>query len=89
MVVTAYWPNPDLWKASRRERNGRYSKLVQEGGFVAEVELDLIESGEGRSLYLSLDDAYKLDDVRDTLRRGDLRRAARQARPYKLTLVAV
>jgi hypothetical protein len=55
----------------------RYSKLVQEGGFVAEVELDLIESGEGRSPYLSLDDAYKLDDVRDAFCHGDLRRAAR------------
>ena len=67
----------------------RYSKLVQEGGYVAEVELDLIESDEGWSPYLSLEDAYKLDDIRDALRQGDLRRAARQARLYKLTPVAV
>jgi hypothetical protein len=70
-------------------RKKRYSKLVQEGGYVAEVELDLIESDEGWSPYLSLDDAYKLDDVRDALRRGDLQRAARQARLYKLTPIAV
>ncbi len=70
-------------------RKKRYSKLVQEGGYVAEVELDLIESDEGWSPYLSLDDAYKLDDVRDALRRGDLRRASRQARLYKLTPIAV
>lgn len=67
----------------------RYSKLVQEGGYVAEVQLDLIESDEGWSPYLSLDDAYKLDDVREALRSGDLRRAARQARIYKLTPIAV
>jgi hypothetical protein len=70
-------------------RKKRYSKLVQEGGYVAEVELDLIESDEGWSPYLSLDDAYKLDDVRDALRHGDLRRASRQARLYKLTPIAV
>ena len=70
-------------------RKKRYSKLVQEGDYVAEVELDLIESDEGWSPYLSLDDAYKLDDVRDALRHGDLRRAARQARLYKLTPIAV
>ena len=70
-------------------RKKRYSKLVQEGGYVAEVEVDLIESDEGWSPYLSLDDAYKLDDIRDALRNGDLRRAARQARLYKLTPIAV
>ncbi|MGD0663477.1 MAG: hypothetical protein ABSD38_36005 [Syntrophorhabdales bacterium] len=69
-------------------RKKRYTKLVQEGDYVAEVELALIESGEGWSPYLSLDDAYKLDDVRDALRHGDLQRAARQARLYKLTPIA-
>ncbi len=70
-------------------RKKRYSKLVQEGGYVAAVELDLIESEEGWSPYISLDDAYKLDDVRDALRNGDLRRAARNASLYKLTPIAV
>ncbi len=70
-------------------RKKRYSKLVHEGDYVAEVELDLIESNEGWAPYLSLDDAYKLDDVRDALRRGDLPQAARQARLYKLTPIAV
>ena len=70
-------------------RKKRYSKLVQEGGYVAEVDLDLIESDEGWSPYVSLDDAYKLDDVRDALRHGDLRRAAHHARLYKLTPIAV
>ena len=70
-------------------RKKRYSKLVQESGYIAEVELDLIESDEGWSPYLSLDDAYKLDDVREALRQGDFRRAARHARLYKLTPIAV
>jgi hypothetical protein len=70
-------------------RKKRYSKLVQEGGYVAEVELELIESDEGWSPCLSLDDAYKLDEVRDAFRHGRLPRAARQARLYKLTPIAV
>ena len=51
-----------------------HTKLVREGDYVAEVEMELIESGTGWSPYLSLEDAYKLDDVRDALRRGRLAR---------------
>ena len=42
---------------------------------LAEVEIELIDTDEGWSPYLSMDDAFKLDDVRDALRRGDLRKA--------------
>ena len=64
------------------------TKLVHEGKFVAEVDVDLIETDEGWSPYLSLDDAYKLDDVRDALRRGDLEAATRLARVFKLTPIS-
>ena len=40
------------------------------------------------SPYLSLEDAYKLDDVRQALRQGNLKAAARLARVFKLTPVA-
>ena len=50
----------------------RHIKLVHEGQYVAQVEVELIETDEGWSPYLSLEDAYKLDDVRDALRCGDL-----------------
>ena len=66
-----------------------FKKLVQEGEYIAEVEVDLIESDEGWSPYLSLEDAYRLDDVREALRRGDLKAASRQARLFTLTPVAV
>jgi len=58
------------------------SKLVQESGYVAEVDVELIETDEGWSPYLSLDDAYKVDDVRDALRRGDLETAMKHARVF-------
>jgi len=66
-----------------------HRKLVHEGHYVAEVEVSLIETEEGWSPYLSLEDAYKLDDVRDALRRGDIRRASQLSRVYTLTPVAV
>lgn len=64
------------------------SKLVHEGEYVAEVEVELIYTDEGWSPYLSLNDAQKLDDVRAALRHGDLGAAARLARVFKLTPVA-
>ena len=53
-------------------RKRRHKKLVQEGQYVAEVEIEPIDTDEGWSPYLSLDDALKLDDVRNALRRKDL-----------------
>lgn len=67
----------------------RRTKLVQEGSYVAEVEVDLLEDPEGWAPYLSLEDAYRLDDVREALRRGDVKTAARYSRVFTLTPVAV
>jgi hypothetical protein len=66
-----------------------HKKLVHEGLYVAEVEVELIETDEGWSPYLSVEDAYKLDDVRAALRRGDIESAARLSRVFSLTPVAV
>ena len=66
-----------------------HTKLVHEGNYAAEVDLDLIEDNTGWSPYISLEDAYKLDDVRDALRRRDVKSASRSARVFSLTPVAV
>ncbi len=65
------------------------TKFVHEGQYAAEVEVDLIESETGWSPCLSLEDARKLDDVRDALGRGDLKKAAQFGRVYELKPVAV
>ena len=66
----------------------RWSKrLIHEGKYVAEVDVELIETNEGWSPYLSVEDACMLDDVRDALRRGDLQSAMQKARVYELTPV--
>jgi hypothetical protein len=43
------------------------------------------ESETGWSPYLSLDDAQKLDEVREALRASDLKKASRLARVFQLT----
>ena len=62
-------------------------KLVQEGEYVAEVEVEIIESDEGWAPYLSLQDVRKLDAVREALRDGDLAAAMKAARVFRLTPV--
>jgi FAD synthase len=65
-------------------------KFVHGGAFAAEVTVEIIEAEGGWARYLSLEDAYKLDDVRDALRAGDIDRASRLAeRVYRLTPVSV
>jgi hypothetical protein len=66
----------------------RHTKFVREGKYAAEVDVDLIEEGNGWSPYLSLDDARKLDEVREALRRGDIEAASRRARVFSLTPVS-
>jgi len=63
-------------------------KYVHEGRYVAEVEVDLIEDDTGWSPYLNVDDAYKLDNVREAIRQGDLESAAQFGRIYELRPVA-
>ena len=61
------------------------TKIVHEGKYIAEVDVELLEDETGWSPYLSLDDAYKLDDVRESLRRGDIAAASRSSRVFSLT----
>jgi hypothetical protein len=63
--------------------------LVHEGEYVAEVDVELIETEDEWSPYLSIEEAYKLDEVREALRRGDVNTAAHYGRVYTLTPVAI
>ena len=69
--------------------NKRHTKLVHEGQYAAEVEVEWLESDTGWSPYLSLEDAQKLDEVRQALHRGDLKRASQLARVFKLMSITV
>lgn len=64
------------------------TKLIHEGRYVAEVPVTLIEADNGWPPYLSLEDAYKLDEVREALRGGDTKAASRLAQVYELVPVS-
>jgi hypothetical protein len=68
--------------------NKKHTKRVHEGQYVAEVEVELIITEDEWSPYLSLEDAYKLDDVREALQRGDLKTATKLSQVFKLLSVA-
>jgi hypothetical protein len=69
--------------------NHHHTKLIHEGRYAAEDEVDLIDADTGWSPYLSLPDAQKLDGVRRALRGGDLKRASQLARVFRLLPVNV
>lgn len=59
-------------------------KLIHEGRYAAEVEVELIDDDTGWSPYLSVADARKLDLVRAALKAGRLSDAAALGRVFEL-----
>ena len=76
-----------MWLVPGNMITRRATRLVHEGQYVDEVKVEMTITSEGWSPYLSLDDAYKLDDVREALRDGDVKRASLLAKVFKLTPV--
>ena len=69
-------------------KHRKKNKYVHEGHHVAEVEVELIEDESGWAPYLNVEDAYRLDDVREALRMGDLKTASRYGQIYELRPVS-
>jgi hypothetical protein len=76
-----------LKEAEMKKR--RRTKLIHEGKYIAEVDVESMETDDEWSPYLSVEDAYKLDDVREALRRGDVRAAIQHGRVFTLTPVTL
>ena len=70
-------------------RKKHHKKRLHEGQYAAEVGVEWLESEIGWSPYLSLEDAQKLDTVRQALRQGDLKKASQLARVFKLTPITM
>ena len=66
----------------------KHTKLVREGTYVAEVDVELIQSDQPSAPYLSMADARKLDEVRRALKQDNVASAAKLARVYRLTPIA-
>jgi len=60
------------------------TQYIHAGQYVAEMEVDLIDSGDEWAPYLSVEDAKRLDEVREALQKGDLETASGYGRIYKL-----
>jgi hypothetical protein len=69
-------------------RSKKSIELIHEGGYAAEVEIELHYTDESWSPTMSMDDARKLETVRLALQRGDLAGAAKYSRVFELTPVA-
>jgi hypothetical protein len=67
----------------------RRTKLIHEGQYLAEVNVELLVTDDEWSPYLSVEDAYKLDNVREALKKGDTTTAARYGRVFSLTPIAI
>ena len=64
-------------------------KYIHEGNFVAEVEVNIILDDNQWAPYLSLDDAYMLDDIRDALRKKDFQSIPKNVKVYKMHPIAI
>jgi len=63
-------------------------KLIHEGGYAAEVPVELIEDDTAWSPYLAPDEVRKLEAVMLALRRGDVIEAAKHGRVFELKPIA-
>ena len=64
------------------------TELIEEGRYVAKVEITLIDDESPWSPIIAKEDVRKLDRVRLALRRGDIAAAAKEAKVYEMTLLA-
>ena len=92
VLVTAYRPDPAFWSpglhAEAMMTRRVATEWVHEGGYAAAVSVEIEYSDDVWSPTLSLDDARKLERVRQAMRRGDHAAAAREARVFELLPLA-
>ena len=66
----------------------KHKKFIIEGKYVAEVEVEIIDTNEGWSPYISFDDALKLDNIRESLKKNDIESAKKSAKIFTLSPIA-
>ena len=66
-------------------KHRKQTKLVHEGSYAAEIEVELTDHDQAWGPYLPLEEAKKLDAVRAALQRGDLKAASKYGTVYRLT----
>ena len=64
------------------------TKLVREGRYAVEVDVELIDDETGWAPYLSIEDAKRLDSVRADLKAGRIDLASLYGRAFELLPVS-
>jgi len=66
-----------------------HTKMIHEGKYIAEVKVTLINTTDDDwAPYLSLDDALKIDAIREALKSDNVVEAKKYARIYLLSEIA-
>ncbi len=66
-----------------------HTKMIHEGKYISEVVVTLVNTTDDDwSHYLSLDDAMKIDSIREALRSDDVATAKKSAKIYLLSELA-
>ena len=65
-----------------------HTKVIIEGEYAAEIDVEILIDDDGWSPYLTIEDAMRLDTVRELLRRADLQAVSKLGRVYRLVPVA-
>ncbi len=60
------------------------TKVIHEGGYMAEIVVDLEESSDDWAPYISLQDALRVDEVREALQAEDVESAEKNATVYEV-----
>jgi len=66
----------------------KQTKFLHEGNYVAQVEIELIDSNNSWSPTMTLETAYLLDDIRLALRQDDIKTAAKYATVFEMKKIA-
>ena len=62
-------------------------QMVYGDGYVPEVDISLIDTDQGWTPCITMEDAYKIDEVRESLRKCDIERISKMAWVFTLTPV--
>jgi Asp-tRNA(Asn)/Glu-tRNA(Gln) amidotransferase C subunit len=62
-------------------------KMIHVGDYMAEVDVALEESTDDWGPYIALQDALRVDEVREALQRGDIVAASKQASVFEISPV--
>ncbi len=67
----------------------QHTKMIHEGKYIAEMKVTLINTTDDDwAPYLSLEDALRIDSVREALRNSDIKTAKKSAKIYLLSEIA-